>query len=213
MGDTLTILRCAPNLVMAKTWQADGTIRPYDNAKHFSVETAEINSIDDLGALLLRLEGDPQACIIRGTPKPATSRKNTRRILENFRDDPLHSMMIEVDDFKPLLSDPVHEPLDAALEYITECLPSVFNDVSFVYQLSNSAGKPGNEHLLKMHIWFFSTTPYDSATLKAWVKSENLQLDTSVFNPVQIHYTSSPIFEPGAVDPITQRSGFRRGNA
>jgi len=211
MSDRLTILRCSSNLVMSKRWRADGTIQAYDSAKNFQVEDVAVDNIYQLSAALSVLETEPQACIIRGRPKPDLHLKQVRRLIENFDDIPLHSILIEVDAYKPLLSDPVHEPTDAALEYIAECLPAAFQDTSFHWQLSNSAGAPGKESIFKAHLWFYLHTPYDSATLRAWAKAEELQLDRAVLQIVQCHFTANPVFDPGVTDPVPQRSGLCYG--
>lgn len=211
MSDKLTILRCAPSLVLAKVWKADGSIEPYSRAKTFSVEQREVADIFELSIALEELQGDPRACVIRGTPKVSTPHTGVRRLIEHFDDTPLHTVLIEVDQYQPLLSDPLLDPEEAALEYVAECLPKPFQGASFHWQLSNSAGAPGNESKLKGHLWFWLSTPYDSATLRAWARSTKLQVDLSVLNPVQVHFTSLPIFEEGRTDPIVQRSNFYRG--
>lgn len=208
MSDQITTL-WSQGLAMTKTWHADGTILPYANAKHFSAERHSVANINELSNLLVWLEREPNACIIRGQPT-ADAPTTLRRLRENFDDLPLHTILIEIDQYQPLLS----EPLDgegATLEYIVECLPEVFHGVSFHWTLSASAGAPGKEGQLRAHCWFYLDTPYDSATLKAWAKNERLQLDHSVFQTVQPHFTAAPIFEDGVKDPVPRRSGLWRG--
>ena len=209
MGDMLTVLNCYAPLVMCKVWRSDGTIVPYSTAKNFRGEQAPVADIHDLHALLTTLENDPHACVIRGTPKPDLE-SPTRRIIENFDDLPLHTILIEVDNYLPLLSDPL-DGEEAALEYIAECLPEPFHGASFHWQMSNSAGAPGNEAKLKAHLWFVLDTPYDSATLRAWAKDVDLPADKSVLNPVQVHYVSAPVIEDGVDCPVRQRSGLHLG--
>ena len=69
----------------------------------------------------------------------------------------------------------------------------------------------GNEAKLKVHLWMWLDTPYDSATLRAWAKDVDLPADKSVLNPVQIHYTSAPVIEDGVDCPVRQRSGLHLG--
>ncbi|MBP7973268.1 MAG: hypothetical protein KAZ48_10745, partial [Candidatus Nanopelagicales bacterium] len=85
MGDVLTVLRCYEPLVMCKVWKADGTIVPYSTAKNFRVEEYAVDGIRDLHNTLSILQNDPQACVIRGAPKPDIE-SPTRRIIENFDD-------------------------------------------------------------------------------------------------------------------------------
>ena len=162
MSDSITILR-SRGLRMAKLWKVDGTIEPYANARHFTAEQAVVDDIHDLSDLLARLEHEPSACIVRAVPKPEAPMP-LRRLLENFEDHPLHTVLIEVDQYRPLFSDALDGEA-AALEYIAEHLPPEFGGASFHWQLSNSAGAPGKEGLFKGHIWMWIDTPYDSATL------------------------------------------------
>ena len=208
MGDLLTILRSlGPRLT--KLWQTDGTIKSYDRARNFYVEQATVSSVRDLAEILSTLEAEPDACVIRAAPKPDCPRP-TRRLLEHFEDKPLHTVLIEVDEYRPLLSDPL-DGEDAALEYISECLPKPFQGASFWWQLSASAGAVGKERLLKLHIWMWLETPYDSGTLRAWATTENLELDRAVLQPTQIHYTAAPVIEDGVDCPVKVRSGLHVG--
>ena len=210
--DRITILRASAGLPMAKTYKVDGTVESYARAKHFTVmRSSEVGGIRDLSGLLTKLERMPLCCIIRGEPVVGLERTGVRRLIENFDDKPLHSVLVEVDNYVPLLSDPVREPVEAALEYIETCLPPEFHGVAFHWQLSNSAGMPGKEKLLKVHLWFWLTTPRTSAVLRAWGKSIAIQADLSVWQPVQVHYTSAPQFEPGVADPVPVRSGLYLG--
>lgn len=209
-GDRLTVLR-SNSRRLCKVWKTDGTMQPYDNAKWFSIEQRDVDGIQALAVLLQTLERDPYVCIVRGTPKPSTE-PLIRRLLENFDDIPLHTVLIEIDEYRPVINDPLVEPMDAALEFIAECLPEAFQNVSFAWQSSNSMGAPGKEGLLKMHLWMYLETPYDSATLRAWAKHLNLAIDISVLQPVQPHFVAAPIFEAGRIDPVAQRSGLWRGD-
>ncbi len=204
---SVTVLRhTALNLV--KTWCSDGTIRAYDKGKHFAIEEVRVSDINELSALLSRLEQDLHVCIIRGAyignePAGKITRKGC-----NFEDRPLHFILIEVDEFEPLSEDPVIAPVSCIREYIIRELPPFFQDVSFHWQLSNSAGHPKHADKLKVHLWFWLEQPYTSAELHEWAENIHLASDHCVFNPVQIHYTGRPIFEEGIHDPVPVRSGY-----
>jgi len=214
--DIITILR-HPSCLMAKIWQADGKIKSYDNAKYFGLHERSVNSIREFTCLLNELERDPHSCIIRGKHvgnekaeqnDPEYKPGKTRRISEVFDDQPLHTILIEIDDFMPTAGSPVSDPVPCINEFIRVKLPSCFHCVSYHYQLSNSAGHPDKKHLLKAHVWFWLKTPFTSAQLKAWAEAKNIECDHSVFNAVQIHYTASPVFMDGIIDPVPVRSGF-----
>jgi predicted P-loop ATPase len=208
MTDVLSILTHRTNR-LAKLWRADGGQDNYDKAKEFDLRTANVANIGELSALLTSLEPDAHSCIIRGRHKTGGGR--VLRRLEQFEDQPLHTVLIEVDNFEPITAGPVLHPEGAALEYISQELPPEFQGVSFHWQLSNSAGFPGKEHLFKAHLWFWLETPVTSASLKEWARSNNIACDKAVFNEVQVHYTSAPVFEGGVADPVPVRSGLCPG--
>lgn len=215
-----TVLRHS-TAALAKTWLRNGKIKPYDDARNFTKTQEAVEDIHKLSALLTRLEKDSQACVIRGTyigdEKAATSgaELNTgyvRRVGALFEDAPLHWIMAEIDNYEPSGADPVAEPEKAINEFIMSELPSAFHDAAYHWQLSGSAGHTKNKGKLKAHVWFWLATPRSSAELKQWAKNLDLPIDTSVFNPVQIHYTATPMFEMGVDDPVPRRSGFVAGS-
>lgn len=220
--DTLSVLHSSSNLPMAKEWLLDGTIKPYSEAKYFELKTYSIKSIHELSELLKQLENTPNACIIRGRyvgnelakERSGSHYKEGKVLRRNilFEDQPLHTVLIEVDDFEPeFFGLTINDPLASIQEYIAFHLPSQFYDASYHWQLSNSAGHPTKQGKLKVHLWFWLAKPRTSEELKQWTKAINLNSDHSVFNSVQIHYTSVPMFERGLTDPIPMRSGFVHG--
>lgn len=220
MSELLSILRHSTNR-LAKRWRADGSIEPYDDAKYFVFNPRKVSGIRHLSALFSKLEKKEGMCLVRGqyigdeaaaTADPEYKSGKVRRVLAVFEDRPLHTCLIEVDTFEPFMGDPVTEPEACIEEYILSMLPECFHEISYHWQLSNSAGAPGNEDKLKVHIWFWLETPYTSAQMRAWAKTLPVDtLDASVFNPVQVHYTSAPVFADGVENPVPRRSGFVDG--
>ncbi len=209
----LTILRCAKPLVMAKTWRADGSVEQYSKAKNFTVELVEVSGIRDLSEHLTKLERQRRACVVRGKPRAGLDMHGpVLRRMSNFDDVPGHAVMIEVDGFDPVGDFPSSDPIGAIREYIKVALPECFDGVTFHWQLSNSAGHPTKGDTLRAHLWFWLATAYSSAALKRWAEGLALELDRSVFHPIQVNYTSSPVFEPGVSEPIARRSGLIEGD-
>lgn len=216
VADFVTILT-HPVLPMAKTWQQDGTIKPYSTAKHFRLQTRSVANLRELSTVLTRLESRSRSCIIRGWYKgedyardhnPEHKDGHAVRQLEMFEERPHHWCLIEVDEFVPVVSDPASDTVGAIEEYIAAHLPDCFASRSYHWQLSNSAGSPKHIGRLKVHIWFWLATPYESDRLRAWVRACQINSDPAVCNTVQVHYTAAPIFEEGVVDPVVVRSGF-----
>ena len=205
MTDTLTVLS-HPKRLLTKVWKADSTIPAYDKAKMFNVTEAVVGGIHDLSELLSNLETKQRSCLIRG--KSSGIAGATVRQKSVFSDQALHTILIEIDKYEPLCSDPVLDPVGAIEEYIECELPAEFRGVSYHWQLSSSAGHPTKIGLLKAHVWFWLEKARTSAALNAWAKAGGLQLDRSVFDSIQIHYTAKPVFEDGVLDPVPVRSGF-----
>lgn len=215
MTDFATVLTHS-KLPLAKTWQLDGSITPYSTARYFKTREHPLESFDDLANLLEHLATDPYSCLIRGRYKGAeyaaqheTDHKPryTQRQMDLHDDAPHQWLLVEVDEFVPIGCDPATHPELAIEEYVASCLPPAFQDVSCHWQLSNSAGHLKHIGKLKAHLWFWMDTAYTSERLRAWAKALSLQLDYSVMNPIQVNYTSAPLFAEGVTDPIYRRSG------
>ena len=198
-------------------------IKSYDLAKLFSVELLEINGIHQLSKCLTELENQPFSCLIRGEAHPDTVLNNPvrrRKHIEgkNVQDYPFldgNSSWLLVDiDTLPLPDgyDYIHEP-ERVVKYAISQLPEDFHHAYCHWQLSSSAGMK-SPNLIKLHLWFWLDAPHNSYTLKQWAKQLNRNIvDESLFSPVQIHYTASPIFHGDAKDPIKLRSGLLEGES
>lgn len=218
--DTLAVLTHSHNLV-TKTWCADGTIKPFDDAKNFRLQQHTVGGIAALSSLLTKLERTPKACLIRGRyagdevaqqRDPSFKPGLVRRMLDYFDDQPLHTVLVDVDGFQPVMAGPLDDPAAAVEEFVQTMLPEDWRGASYHWQLSSSFGhpsKPSSE--LRAHIWFWLEQPLTSAQLKAWAKATALPADLALFNPVQAHFTAGPVFERGIVDPVPVRSGFVQG--
>lgn len=218
--DTISILR-HPMPVMAKTWQPDGTISEYGDAKYYVLEQREVGDVHALSALLQALETNPHSCVIRGRFVGADLAKErdgddykpgkVRRALDYFDDQPMCAVLVDVDKFEPLTVDPLSDPMGAIDEFVFTMLPEEFKGASFHWQLSNSFGHPTKSGELRAHLWFWLETPYTSAQLTAWAKAVAFKGDHAMLRTVQVHYTSTPIMGAGVSDTVAVRSGFVQG--
>lgn len=212
----ITILRCRPPLAMAKTWKVDGTIVPYSTAKHFTPDSQGVSGIGELSALLIQLEKDRRACVIRGELLPNAARLPCGEVCRNskaFMDIPRQWLALDIDDFQPQRCDPIAQPAAAVEEFLKTHMPD-FADVSHHWQLTGSAGCPTAEGKLKARVWFWLEDPRTSQQLKAWGKQRwpaGAPFDTALFSATQIHYTAAPVFEAGVDDPVSIRSGMTMG--
>lgn len=230
--DELTVLQSFGEVRLTKLWQADGSIRGFDNALQYTVSTETVRDIDELSNLLTKLQDKPQCCIIRGRfvgderaakaavkAKEDAAKKGKQLSLKPgavlrrnsfFDDQALHTILIEVDKFQSEI-DPIVYPERAIDAFVRSKLPEEFRGITYHWQLSSSAGHASKGRELRAHLWFFLRTPYDAAQLRTWATYNKLEIDISVFNAVQIHYTSRPVFEDGVTDPVRRRSGLLRG--
>lgn len=214
--EKLTILETLGPL-LTKVYKSDGSVMTYDNAASFKSKEVEVGSIDELHELLTDLEPLSKNCIVRGkfvgreTAVQANKKGTYARKNQNFIDQPLHSIMIDVDKFKPPFGDPVEEPEICIDGFIRKILPRAFHGATYHWQLSSSAGQPGSMGILKAHVWFWLEKPYKCSELTAWGKVIGPMIDSAPFRLVQPHYTANPIFEEGREDPVPVRSGLFRG--
>ena len=184
-----------------------------------------METIDELSSLLLVLEADPRRVIIRGRlvdgvdptlPLRRRIHDAVRPVLEApYVDQELSWLMIDMDKQQlPSGIDLLAQPLDA-IDYLIAQLPQEFHDCTFHYQLSSSAGV-FNTNEVSAHLFFWLQEPATSAKLKPWAEALNRQrklIDASLFNTIQAHYTSKPIFPDGFTDPFEgRRSGLIRKN-
>lgn len=219
MSDSIAILTHSHSQ-LAKTWKADGTMSGYGDAKYFTLTETQVNDLAGLSSLLTTIEAQPKSCVVRGRyvgvetarqRDPEFQHGKVRRALDYFDDQPLHSMLIDVDKFTPFMVDALADPAEAIDEFIFTMLPEPFQGAGYHWQLSNSAGHPSKGAELRVHLWFWLATPMTSAQLKAWGQATKANADLALFNPVQVHYTALPVFEAGQVDPYPVRSGYVPG--
>lgn len=221
MSDKISVIRHSTNL-LAKTWKADGTVAPYDDAKTLTLKVREVADLDGLASLIESLSTDPHACIIRGRyvgDDVAKQRdpdgfkpSKVRKAYDYFDDQPLHALCIDVDKFDPLTCDPIAQPEQAIDEFVSTMLPDEFVGAGYFWQLSNTFAHPSKlSDGLKVHLWFWLDKPLTSAQVKAYAKEVDLAADTALFQPVQPHYTAAPVLEKGVECPVKRRMGLVRG--
>lgn len=216
MTDHLTILTARSGARLTKLWQADGQIAGYEDAKTFDASQVEITSLGSIWAALYGLQNKPDTCVIRGSypelrdAAPGTVASRVLRRVESTVDTPHQWVMLDVDDYTPMLTSPKDDLLEACREFIFDKLPVEFHGRDFIAQASASAGAPGKEDVLKAHLWFWLEQPVDSVALRTWAKNWGA-VDAAVFRQVQPHYVAAPLFEPGVTDPLRgmrlERSG------
>jgi hypothetical protein len=229
----LTILRAHEGRRLAKRFEQAAkqgfvTRHDYDKATWFSAESVTVADIHALHRLLLRMEADPGACVIRGEAAPETDRRRTRRNTAAFPETPRTWVMLDVDGMPlPAGCSVLADPADAArtlLDLLSAHAPEL-EGVAAVVQFSSSAGldelgeaaaavglpniwRGVAKQGVAAHVWYCLTQPAGEAEIKRWMaplKAAGLKLDSRLAQSVQAHYTSAPIFNGGLHDPLAGR--------
>ncbi len=227
---SITVLKTTNTGRLAKrfllTAEGNITVSGYPNVTHYLWQTEEIGNIRQIHSFLVQLQRYKNACIIRGLPRSGLPQK-AQRTNKNFPEPEEGTtwVMIDVDGAElPEGMDPCSRE---AAEFIVGKLPPEFRDVSYVVQLSNSAGirNPDGSRFkngIRVHIYFWLERPVPGKQLAAWL--ENFCYDTGFFrialdkgnqplvspwidmallrSSVQPHYTAPPVIDDGILCDI-----------
>lgn len=228
-GHAVTILRTGGGRFLAtKTFvgRSDGSVHavPYRAGKYFTPEMVPVSSADELFGLIARLEQDPHAFIVGGRPKAGRRGRIRRTMGEHgdLEDAPRQAVEADVDglplpDGMSAVSDP-----ERAVRHALALMGEPWADADCFWQLSASAGMPGNEGVLRARLWFWLDRPMASGALKTALRGVNTKLGGGLRKPVidwrlaipnHVHYVAAPRFVC-MVDPVAKRSGtVRNGGA
>lgn len=132
----------------------------YQQALLFDVVSRPASCIDDLYAIVQCYSSDANHILIRGLPANGVGHRRVRRKQESFPEHVQGTpwVMLDFDDIAlPAGMDPLSLQ---AIEWVIAKLPSEFNNVSYVYQHSGSAGilkADGNPKKagLNAHVFFW----------------------------------------------------------
>jgi hypothetical protein len=214
-GDSIVLLRCAPNLVLAKRCHA-GTWTQYDRCKTYDGATAPLRGLRELYGILAQAATEPRICAVRGSlvagskvteirrrsvPDPTTGDPPT------LRDIARYWLALDLDK-QPIPDDVDRHDLVACAEAVMPRLPPALQSAQCIVQATAShTFKPG----VNLRLWFWLYRPLTGAELKRWLSRDwRGRIDDSVFIPSQVIYIASPIFVDG-VDPLPSRLARRHG--
>jgi hypothetical protein len=206
-ADDMTVL-CSFGRILTKRVRVNGSLVPYDRAKHFRVGALAVGSFADLAATLDQLSSIPYCAVIRGDPRPQVDPWRTLRRKENFDPTPRRWLAVDIDGVdEPAGLCFAAEPEDA-VEYVRDqLLPVSFEGTSCWWQATSSAGiKPG----IRLRLWFWCGRPVSDEEARRWLAEA--PVDLSLYRPVTLHYVAAPIIETGARDPMARRQGVLDGS-
>lgn len=191
----------------------------YQSGYLFDVEEKPVNNIHELASLLSDISRDNRKMIIRGLQKSKKA-ASKRRTNENFTEHQEGSFFVML-DFDKVDTD--HNPLTVdAIESVIAKLPEEFQNVTYYYQHSGSAGILNDDgqlfkHGLNAHVFFWLNRRVIGPALTAYLKKHCLDtafhtvgedrggsvriiygIDPApIYSAVQAHYTASPTIETG----------------
>jgi hypothetical protein len=211
--NALTLARCAPSLVLAKTWRSDGSCESYNLARRVDLAEVVARDLGELHHLLTRLLDKPRVCVLRGAiadparvrgvrrlvhPDPATSEQPT------LRDVPRGWAALDLDDI-PLPPQVDVRDLAACGDAALGLLPKGFHGVAHIIAATASHGvKQG----ARLRLWFLLHRPTTGTELRRWLR--DAPVDHAVFGPAQVIFTARPRFI-GMDDPVPNRLLLRHG--
>jgi hypothetical protein len=202
---TLTALAADDGKIATKThvwWDDKWETAGYTAGFMFRHWTRELKGLDDLGFALEKLAVQPGMFAIRGNVKPGAPEtiQRTYKAEGSWIED-VDKMWLCIDiDGQP--ADPNRDHVEQAISLMPEWL----QDADCIWRFSSSHGiKPANQ--LRLHLWYFLTRPVGNNALRHWARP--LPIDGALYQPVQPHYTATPIFI-GADDPVLRRLGYHR---
>jgi hypothetical protein len=202
---TFTALAAGDGKIATKThtltdgkWETTGYTAGYT----FRHSAKVLNGLDDLGAALEALSGKPGWFAIRGNVKPGAPDliQRTYRNADSWIED-IDKMWLAIDiDGQP--ADPSRDHVEQAIAL----MPDWLQEADCVWRFSSSHGvKPANQ--LRLHLWYWLAGPIGNNALRHWARP--LPIDGALYQPVQPHYTATPIFI-AADDPVSSRLGYHR---
>jgi hypothetical protein len=189
----------------------------YHKQTMFDYRHADAPSITALFVVLKEASRDPNTFAIRGAIREHVNINGkvfARKDINKWGDDahfeecPRCLVMIDMDGLPVDDIDLINDPEGTATRAIKKHLPDCYQNVSFVWQLSSSAGIGPDNGLLSIHIWFIYDRPVGQDELKAYHALKAPDVDRAVFQTVQVHYIAAPIFEEGLSDHLPRRIGL-----
>ncbi len=199
----------------------------YEAGAWFVPQEHPVADLAGLVEVLDTVRRDPRAFVVRGSLTPdtieaiatAAARQETHLIRrrKHAKGDVVPSLaevdrrwiMVDIDSWPlPAWGDLVDDPEMAIDAAIHELLPEAFHDAECWWQLSSSAGFAAG--YLKVHLFFWLSTPAANTHIKAVLKQYAPGVDRAPFSAAQPHYIADPIIENGH-DPLPRRTGWRRG--
>lgn len=212
-----SVLTCKRSQLATKIIYADGSVRPYDNARQFLFDYKKVDCLEDFSKVALPwLATAPQCFIIRGRLKPEFDASKWHRRLIHPKDGDPATIECSPRRWIPLDIDGAEVPhglgapdklAEAGYHIRDNLLPPYFRGVRCVAAATSSTGRKGLS-AAHLRLFFLLNEAADNEILTAWVdklstKFIAIAIDPRVMVPNQPIYTARPIFR-GCDDPVPE---------
>lgn len=208
LTDFVTVLTCAPGKRTAKAYT--NLAEPpddYDAGFEFGVEEQPLKDLRDLESLLTFIASDPTRMIIRGRAHADVARDGSELVPRRCTPKPgkpppafeaaeHHWLALDVDDCDV----PAGGCSRAAVEAWRATLPPGMRKAALVWQWS---AKAHLSETVRGRAWVWCAEPVSDG--RARLLALELGTDRALYNPVQPHYTASPLMPEGVSDPVRER--------
>ncbi|WP_330083305.1 hypothetical protein [Methylocystis iwaonis] len=218
---TITFLKCAPKLSLAKHWKQDGSIEPAADAAWFEAEEIPVVNLRDILAILRAAERNPRIALVKEAIAPGANPKRLRRRCESGvdkRSGKAYPAGLRVVERSWIVLDADELPRPDAIDwrdgealasYVRSQLPDCFKRAACVWQFSGSSGHRSKRDHVRMHLFFMCDDPVLPQAWKSFF-ARLLFIDESAFDKAHLIFTAAPTIHHGE-DPITQRHGLLAG--
>ena len=165
-------------------------------------------NIEAVFKLCQQLADDSSVCMVYGTAVKSKI-TNTDRTMQNFTEEPVWLLTLDLDRYKGGLKDeyPTYpEAVNEADKFIQQYLPPEFRNTSYILRFSSSF--LFKDHNFRSHIVFLLEDSQYPREIGTWIKQENIQTDpTFYFNLTQPVFTAAPIWKQ-EIDPLKKIDGY-----
>ncbi|MCY4046114.1 MAG: DUF927 domain-containing protein [Cellvibrionales bacterium] len=209
-SDSITVLK-SKGIYLTKRYDLDKkTKKPAPNAKKFTCESIEINTLKELFEVLKTLSDEPYKCVVNGLPVEnwtALNFRNRETLLQRgIRFLPMDIDGIHVGEFNPNQC----KPEDIICKVLDKLGLSWLSQYAYIWAWSSSVASPDWKGDARLRLWFELEESVALTDLKAWANPVD-GLDGAIYSPCQIIYTAAPIYTSGGIktnDPVKNRMGF-----
>ncbi len=219
--DSITLLRAALTMSLAKVWAVDGQIIPAANAAWLEGKEIPVLAVQDFCHVLDIIEKWPRVALVKEAIAPGVDVGRLRRRCSAGVDEytgewfPAGLVVVPrawiVLDIEKLPRPPSIDFDDGAglAACARNSLSDAFKRAACAWQLSGSSGHPSRLDQIRVHLFFMLDAAIFPSAWKSVFGGSSF-IDCSAFDKAKLIFTAAPIIECGT-DPIATRHGVLDG--